>query len=291
MNTYNPYKLFCGSFIPNWLMERSEISAGAKLCFARLTQFAGRDGKCYPKLETLAQSLGVKVRTINKYVSTLKNFKLIKVCRCGPHSPNQYLFLEHPWMTAPDIDMHERAPLDMHERACLYKENNIKKENIYKRKIKMQWVPLQNKELKEQAVDVLQYLNEKTVSCFRLNDRNLSYIMYHLKEKVSVNTCKAIIDMKTKEWLHTDMNKYLRPSTLFRPCNFEKYYGKHLNNPSKLASTPIVSKKDSHHVYSKYEIDKRFPLNDNISQHCKKYNLLQREGIQAEVRDGFAIIQ
>ena len=38
----NPYKLFQGGFIPNWLMERKseEINPNAKLVYSRLLQYA-----------------------------------------------------------------------------------------------------------------------------------------------------------------------------------------------------------------------------------------------------------
>jgi hypothetical protein len=55
----NPYKLFVGSFIPNWLLKREEISQGAKLCYARLCQYAGEDGECYPSQKKLAEALGI----------------------------------------------------------------------------------------------------------------------------------------------------------------------------------------------------------------------------------------
>ena len=40
---FNPYKLFVGSFIPEWLERRKEISPGAKLCYARLLRHADRE--------------------------------------------------------------------------------------------------------------------------------------------------------------------------------------------------------------------------------------------------------
>ncbi len=47
---YIPYKGSIGSMLGNWLGCRKEISSGAKLVYARLAQFAGKDGNCFPKL-------------------------------------------------------------------------------------------------------------------------------------------------------------------------------------------------------------------------------------------------
>jgi hypothetical protein len=45
----NPFRLFVGSMIPNWLQCRPEVSQGAKLAYARLAQYAGKDGGCLPE--------------------------------------------------------------------------------------------------------------------------------------------------------------------------------------------------------------------------------------------------
>lgn len=62
-----PYKLFVGSFIPNALMRYPDLSPSAKLLWARLAQYAGSDGECYPSQKTLAEDLGLSVSHI-KYV-------------------------------------------------------------------------------------------------------------------------------------------------------------------------------------------------------------------------------
>jgi len=98
---YNPYKLFVGSFIPNWLMERTEISQGAKLCFARLAQYAGKEGIAFPHQETLAKDLGVKERQVRSYLSELKNCKLIIVEIQGLGKPNLYKFCYNEWFLLP----------------------------------------------------------------------------------------------------------------------------------------------------------------------------------------------
>jgi hypothetical protein len=96
MEIYNPYKKFVGSFVPNWLMCRPEVSQGAKLCFGRLAQYAGKNGLCYPSQELLAIELGVKVRQARKYLKELENHKLIMIEKTQ-HKSNCYQFLVHNW--------------------------------------------------------------------------------------------------------------------------------------------------------------------------------------------------
>ena len=94
----NPWRMFIGSMIPNWLQRRTEVSQGAKLAYARLAQHAGKDGECFPKQQTLAAELGVGERTANEYVRTLVKFRLIEMERLGLGMSNRYFFLDHPWI-------------------------------------------------------------------------------------------------------------------------------------------------------------------------------------------------
>jgi hypothetical protein len=94
----NPWRKFVGSMIPNWLQCRNEINQGAKLAYARLAQYAGKDGECFPKQQTLAVELGVSERTANEYIRTLVKFRLIEKERPGLGLSNRYFFLDHPWM-------------------------------------------------------------------------------------------------------------------------------------------------------------------------------------------------
>ena len=96
----NPYKLFHGSFIPEWLEERpiKEISLGAKLIYARLTRYAGKDGACFPKLQEISDATGISFSQVQRYIKELKKIGLIESVQLGKKCSNRYFFLEHPWM-------------------------------------------------------------------------------------------------------------------------------------------------------------------------------------------------
>jgi hypothetical protein len=93
----NPWRMFIGSMVPNWLQSRTEVSQGAKLAYGRLAQYAGKNGACYPKQKTLAVELGVTERTANEYIRELVEFGLVDKVRPGLGRPNQYFFLDHHW--------------------------------------------------------------------------------------------------------------------------------------------------------------------------------------------------
>ncbi|GGG19542.1 hypothetical protein GCM10007425_12510 [Lysinibacillus alkalisoli] len=75
----------------------------------------------------------------------------------------------------------------------------------------------------ELALDVVAYLNLKTGKNFRAQSTvTQKYIKARNNEGFILSDFKKVIDVKTKQWLNTDMQNYLRPATLFG-TKFEAY--------------------------------------------------------------------
>lgn len=82
---------------------------------------------------------------------------------------------------------------------------------------------------------IITYLNDKTGSHYKKSTRKTKDLINARKnEGFTVSDFQTVIDKKTKEWKGTDMEKYLRPVTLFG-TKFESY----LNQPVKRA--PVES--------------------------------------------------
>ena len=96
----NPWRLWVGSFVPNWLMEQPEVSPGAKLLYSRLAQHAGEKGQCYPGQDTLAGELAISERQVRRLLAELEGRGLIEEHRRGLNRTNVYRFPWHPWMKA-----------------------------------------------------------------------------------------------------------------------------------------------------------------------------------------------
>lgn len=87
-----------------------------------------------------------------------------------------------------------------------------------------------NAELKKNAITVLDFLNVKTGKNFRPIDVNLDFIVNRLKSGATVQQCKTLIMRKIRDWDgNEEMQKYLRPSTLFNRTKFEQYLGEVLD--------------------------------------------------------------
>lgn len=94
---FNPHGVFVGGFIPNAIMQYSGLSPIAKLTWARLQQYAGENGMCYPSYEKLAGELGIKRRHAMSTVRELldKGFLTIIKAGAGRNRTNHYTFLWH----------------------------------------------------------------------------------------------------------------------------------------------------------------------------------------------------
>ena len=103
---------------------------------------------------------------------------------------------------------------------------------------------------------VIDYLNRKASTNYRSTTKNTqSFINARLKEGYTVEDFKKVVDSKSKEWLNTDFEKYLRPATLFG-TKFENY----LNEANKKEPTAIGSDKN-----------KNIKVNPSICNNRRKY--------------------
>ena len=157
----NPYKLFIGSFVPNWLLRRTEINSTDKLVYAKLCQYAGKDGKCYPSQERLSEDLGFSRQHISIAIKNLIREKLIITTRTGLGKNNEYKFLMHEWVTSrckpylhPDVNNTLQPDVNntlhpIYKR--IIKENNIKEGG--KAVLEKKEVPVKNKGFKKPSIE------------------------------------------------------------------------------------------------------------------------------------------
>lgn len=93
-----------------------------------------------------------------------------------------------------------------------------------------------NKSLKNKEIykSILDRLNQKAGTNYRASSKATQQsINARLGEGYSIEDFFTVIDKKCDEWKGTDMEKYLRPETLFAPSKFESY----LNAPASPRKT------------------------------------------------------
>lgn len=76
----------------------------------------------------------------------------------------------------------------------------------------------------ELAKEIIDYLNQKVGTKFKhTTAETKKHINGRIDDGYTLDDFKTVIDKKYAEWYGTEMQQYLRPSTLFSPTNFENY--------------------------------------------------------------------
>ena len=90
--------------------------------------------------------------------------------------------------------------------------------------------------------EIIEYLNDKANKKYKYTTRKTqSMIRSRFNEEFNLEDFKSVIDIKSKEWMNTDMEKYLRPETLFG-TKFESYLNqKELENVDEISGLPTGS--------------------------------------------------
>ena len=111
-------------------------------------------------------------------------------------------------------------------------------------------------ESKKQIKEIVNYLNSKTNKNFRSITANTTkLIKSRLNEGCVIDDFKKVIDIKTKEWLNSNFNKYLRPITLFG-SKFESYLNENKDRSMINKIQAIETEDDDRFVTMPLEIKK-----------------------------------
>ena len=86
--------------------------------------------------------------------------------------------------------------------------------------------------------EIIEHLNKRIGSNYKhTTKKTKDLIKARFNEKFTLEDFKIVIDKKCVEWMGTDMQKYLRPETLFSP-KFESYLNQQVNK--KITSNPFI---------------------------------------------------
>lgn len=103
---FNPYNLFIGSFLPNALLRFPGLSHASKLVWSRLAQYAGEDGRAFPKVCSLASELAMGERQALRLLQELEHAGFLRRIKATgidrlKHFSDTYIFLWHPCLSLP----------------------------------------------------------------------------------------------------------------------------------------------------------------------------------------------
>lgn len=98
---------------------------------------------------------------------------------------------------------------------------------------------------KEERRRIIEYLNQKCGTRYRPDTgETKGFINGRLEDGYTEDDFYVVIDKKSDEWIDTEWEKYLKPTTLFRPSNFESYINQKINKSNSTGSAYIDSIRD-----------------------------------------------
>lgn len=178
------------------------ICANSKLLYGEITALCNEKGYCWASNQYFADLYDVSKITISRWISSLEKSGYIKVELTYKNNTKE---VDHRkiWIVEPfEIK-------NINNKNINNNENNpeIKKECKHK----------------DEIVEIIDYLNKCTNSNYRYNTESTNKLIRgKLNSGFTVQDFKMVINIKSSDWMNTDFEKYLRPSTLFGN-KFEQY--------------------------------------------------------------------
>jgi hypothetical protein len=76
--------------VPNFILENSALSLGAKVTYSLFLHFAWNKDSVFPGQDRLAQHMGMSTSRANEYIKELERAGLIEITRRGQGKTNLY---------------------------------------------------------------------------------------------------------------------------------------------------------------------------------------------------------
>ncbi len=217
--------------IPADVRYDEDLRANAKLLYGEITALANKTGICYASNNYFARLYKVDPSAISKWVKDLqdKEYIIIDYLKEKESIKSRIIKLKsNTQEVLPNVN--RVLPKEQGGYCQKNKENNTSNNNIY--------INNNKKEIyKEKSMEIIKatinYLNDKTGRNYKYNTPNtVKHLQARINEGYNDWDFMDVIDIKCDEWLGTDMEKYLRPDTLFG-SKFENYINQGERNGKK----------------------------------------------------------
>lgn len=121
--------------IPNAILRRPDVSAGAKLTYMALLSYAWQQGSCFPGQDRLAEDTGAGKRSVVRYLQELQVAGLLVVKRRGLGRTNIYTLPKLSGTSRSANLALQEMPKTTHQEVPNWHTKNTQKKNTQKEKI------------------------------------------------------------------------------------------------------------------------------------------------------------
>lgn len=216
---------FKGIWIPKEIWLTSELSLQEKVILVEIESLEDEERGCFASNNYFAKFFNLTPSRVSQIINLLveKNYLEVDYVKKGKQIVNRIIRIKRP--PYPEVfnllNRGIKYPKGGDLENC--EENNISSNNILK----------ENNISKDILKEIVDYLNLKTHKSYKWNSKDTQkHINARLNDGFTIDDFKKVIDNKSSKWLDSDMEQYLRPSTLFG-SKFESYLNEKTNNQPK----------------------------------------------------------
>lgn len=209
------------AIIPANVRYDEKITPNAKLLYAEITALCNEKGYCWANNEYFANLYNVSKISISKWISQLEQNGYIETEIIYKEGTKQIL---NRYIRIVKYPIKEKFNTPIKEK---FKDNNKYINNTINNKY----------EINNIIYRVIDRLNELTGSNFKPTTENtIKLIKGRLNEGYTEEDLITVVEKMCFLWGRKpkkgekDMRPYLRPSTLFRPSNFENYLNREIES-------------------------------------------------------------
>lgn len=208
----------------------NRLTDSEKLLFAEITSLSNKFGYCTATNSYFAKLYEVVKETISRRISNLNKYGYLKIEIIKNGNEVKQRKMYPLTQSSIPIDVKINTPIDNSVNTPIdanVKENNTSINNTSNNNIN-RINTLSGNPTAYPYKDVIDYLNQQTGKNYKsITKKNQTVIRARTDEGFSLDDFKRVIDNKVAEWKGTNMEKYLRPETLFG-TKFEGYLNQEL---------------------------------------------------------------
>lgn len=209
----------------------NRLTDSEKLLFAEITSLSNKYGYCTASNGYFAKLYEVTKVTVSRRIANLKEcgYLQVEIIREGNEIKQRKMY-PLTEMIRP-INTNDNTPINNSVNTPIItnvKENNTSINNTSNNINRIDI--LSGDPTSYPYRDVIDYLNQQTGKHYKsTTKKNQTVIRARTDEGFNLDDFKKVIDNKVAEWKGTDMEKYLRPETLFG-TKFEGYLNQQQSN-------------------------------------------------------------
>jgi uncharacterized phage protein (TIGR02220 family) len=204
---------FKGIWIPKEIWESKDISMQEKVFLAEIHSLDNDNG-CIASNAYFAEFFGLSKSSVSRVVSSLSKKGLI------------------------DVTLLYKDNKEVDKRIIRCKKYGNKEIKVIEKEKSKAKIPSMSVDFVSEIVD---YLNEKANRRLRVGYPIKKLVNARVSEGYNLDDFKHVIDVKCSQWLGTDFEKFLRPSTLFNATRFTEYHSEKLKASKDVKSEEITN--------------------------------------------------